>query len=130
VRASQKAEAAKLGAAGVVALDDDADLAKLAQLDSLADTVGGPTVAKLIAKIKPGGVVGSVVGPPPGAKERGLTVHALLAHADPKLLAKLVQSVADGKLTIPIAKKLPLGEARAAHQLVGKGAHGKVLLIP
>jgi NADPH:quinone reductase-like Zn-dependent oxidoreductase len=83
-----------------------------------------------LAKVKAGGTIGSVVGPPPGAMERGLAVHALLAHPDPKLLARLAQAVADGKLAIPIAKKLPLGEVRAAHRLAAQGGQGKIILVP
>jgi NADPH:quinone reductase-like Zn-dependent oxidoreductase len=55
VRASARAEAGKLGADGVVALDDSADLAKLPALDAIADTVGGDTIQGLYGKLKPGG---------------------------------------------------------------------------
>ncbi len=129
VRGKQRAEALKLGADGVVALDDDAELAKLPTLDGIADTVGGETIQKLLAKLAPGGKIGSVVGPPPGAQERGFVVRAFLAHDDSKRLGELAQAVADGKLSIPIAKRFPLAEARAAHELAEKGADGKVLLL-
>jgi len=68
VRGRQKEEARKLGV-DVVALDDDAELKGLPQLDAIADTVGAETVQKLIGKVKPGGTIGSVRGEPPGAKE-------------------------------------------------------------
>jgi NADPH:quinone reductase-like Zn-dependent oxidoreductase len=129
VRASQRAEAATLGADGVVALDDEAELAALPALCSIADTVGGETIARLLGKLKPGGVVGSIVGEPAGAKERGFVVRAMLTHPDSKRLAELAQSVADGKLVIPIAKKLPLSAAGQAQALAQKGAGGKVLLV-
>jgi len=119
----------KLGADGVVALDDDAEIAKLPTLDGIADTVGGETMQKLLAKLAPGGKIGSVVGPPAGAKERGFVVRALVTHDDSKRLGELAQAVADGKLSIPIAKRFPLAEARAAHELAEKGADGKVLLL-
>src|ERR1700686_2992345 len=38
-----------------VATDDDTGIASLATLDAVADTVGGRTAEKLIAKVKPGG---------------------------------------------------------------------------
>jgi NADPH:quinone reductase-like Zn-dependent oxidoreductase len=38
--------------------------------------------------------------------------------------------VADGQLAIPIAKRFPLAEASAAHELAEAGAAGKVLLVP
>jgi NADPH:quinone reductase-like Zn-dependent oxidoreductase len=129
VRGKQRAAALKLGADGVVALDDDAEIAKLPTLDGIADTVGGETMQKLLAKLAPGGKIGSVVGPPAGAKERGFVVRALVTHDDSKRLGELAQAVADGKLSIPIAKRFPLAEAGAAHELAEKGADGKVLLL-
>ena len=128
VRASQRAIASKLGADGVVALDDDGDIANLPQLDGIADTVGGEVIKKLLAKLKPGGTIGSVVGEPAGAKERGFVVHGFWAHPDAKRLATLALAVADGKLVIPIAKRLPLSDARNAQTLAEKGAGGKVVL--
>lgn len=130
VRGTQRAAAAELGADGVVALDDDAELAALPALDSIADTVGGQTIARLLAKLKPGGVIGSIVGEPAAAKERGFIVNAMLTRPDSKRLAELARSVADGKLVIPIAKKLPLSEAGQAQSLAQKGAGGKVVLVP
>jgi NADPH:quinone reductase-like Zn-dependent oxidoreductase len=129
VRGNHRAAAEKLGADGVVALDDDAELAKLPTFGGIADTVGGETMQKLLVKLAPGGKIGSVVGPPAGAKERGFVVRAFMAHDDSKRLGELAQAVADGKLVIPIAKRFPLAEARAAHELAEKGADGKVLLL-
>jgi NADPH:quinone reductase-like Zn-dependent oxidoreductase len=129
VRRAQKADAEKLGADGVVALDDDAELERLPTLDGIADTVGGETVAKLYGKLKPGGTIASVVGEPPGAKARGLVVHPILAHPDARRLASLVKAVADGRLSVPIARKFPLSETRAAQTLAAQHVHGKVLLM-
>ncbi len=129
VRSVQKAEAAKLGASGVVALDDPSDLERVPVLDAVADTVGGDAIKTVLGKVKPGGRIGSVVGEPPGAKERGLVVRAMLTHPDPKRLAELAQAVADGKLVIPIARRFPLAEARQAHKVAERGADGKVLLV-
>jgi NADPH:quinone reductase-like Zn-dependent oxidoreductase len=128
VRSGQKARAAELGADGVVALDDEAEVGKLPQLDGIADTVGGDTIKKLLAKVKPGGTIGSVVGEPAGAKERGLIARGMLAHSDPKRLAELAQAVAAGQLVIPIAKRFPLGDVREAQKLAENGAGGKVIL--
>jgi NADPH:quinone reductase-like Zn-dependent oxidoreductase len=130
VRASQRAEAAKLGADGVVALDDDGDIAKLPALDAIADTLGGPTVQKLYGKLKPGGVIGSVLGEPAGAKERGIVVHAFMAHPDAAMLERYALAVAERKLVIPIVRKMPLAAAREAHEFVENGhPGGKVLLL-
>jgi len=130
VRAKQKAEAQELGAAQVVAIDDDAEIARLPELDAVADTVGGETIAKLIPRIRKGGALGSVVGEPPAAKGRDLRVRAFMAHADPTRLRALAEDVARGELTIPIASRLPLGQAREAQKLAERGGTGKVLLLP
>jgi NADPH:quinone reductase-like Zn-dependent oxidoreductase len=89
VRRAHKAEASKLGADGVVALDDPAEIDRLPPLDVIADTVGGEAIQAVLRKVKPGGRIGSVVGEPAGAKERGLTVKAMLTHPDPGRLAEL-----------------------------------------
>jgi NADPH:quinone reductase-like Zn-dependent oxidoreductase len=129
VRGKHVAAAKALGADGVVALDDARDVAKLPVLDGIATTIGGDAIQPLLAKLKPGGKIGSVVGDPPGAAARGFVVRSFLTHDDPARLAELAQAVADGKLAIPIAKRLPLAEARAAHELAEAGADGKVLLL-
>jgi NADPH:quinone reductase-like Zn-dependent oxidoreductase len=128
VRRSQQEAAAKLNVE-VVALDDDSAIARLPQLDSIADTVGGQTIQKLLGKLKSGGVIGSVVGEPPGAKERGLVVRAYGVHPDGRRLAGLARAVAEGKLVIPIARKFPLAEIREAQTLGERGAGGKVVLV-
>jgi NADPH:quinone reductase-like Zn-dependent oxidoreductase len=127
VRRRQKEEAGKLNV-DVVALDDDAELNRLPQVDAIADTVGGETIQKLLNKVKPGGTIGSVLGEPPGARERGLAVRAHRAHPDSRRLAALAQAVAAGKLTIPIAKRLPLSQIHEAHTLAEQGAGGKIVL--
>jgi len=129
VRGKHRAAAEKLGADSVVALDDDADVGKLPALDGIADTVGGATTQKLLDKVKAGGRIGSVVGEPPGAKERGLAVRAFMARPDAKRLGELAQAVADGKLVIPIAERLPLAEAARAQEIAEKGGAGKVVLL-
>jgi NADPH:quinone reductase-like Zn-dependent oxidoreductase len=128
VRRLQQERAAKLNV-DVVALDDDSSIARLPQLDSIADTVGGQTLQKLLGKVKTGGVIGSVLGEPAGAKERGLVVRAYGVHPDGRRLAELVRAVAEGKLVIPIARKFPLAEIREAQTLVARGAGGKVVLL-
>jgi NADPH:quinone reductase-like Zn-dependent oxidoreductase len=113
VRTEQLAEAARLGADGVVALD------------GIADTLGGPTLARLFAKLKPGGTIGSVVGEPGSAKERGFVVRSLITHPDAKRLGALAQEVAAGRLVIPIARRFRFGEARHAQELAQHHAGGQ-----
>lgn len=128
VRARQREHAERLGVDEVVALDDARDLARLELVDAVADTVGADVVATLLDKIKPGGVLATVLGPPPGARERGLRVAAVLAHSDALRLLELGRAVVDGKLVIPIDHRFPLEQAREAHKTVEAGGVGKVLL--
>jgi NADPH:quinone reductase-like Zn-dependent oxidoreductase len=130
VRSTQVDEAKSLDVDGVVALDDDAAIAELPALDCVADTVGGETLSKLLPKIKDNGTLGSVLGEPEGAKQRGLLVSALMAHPDSARLGQLAAAVAAGSLKIPIAQRFPLAEASAAHALAERGGIGKVLLMP
>ena len=129
VRGRQRAEAELLDADGVVALDDEADIAKLPALDAIADTVGGEAVQRLYGKLKPGGVIGSVVGEPPGAKAKGFTVHAFMAQPDTEMLARYAAAVAAKKLLVPIVKKLPLAQAGEAQARAEDHPGGKVLLL-
>ena len=128
VRKGQVPEAAKLGVESVVALDDPAMVDRIPLLDSIADTVGGETVSRLLPRVKRGGTIGSVLGEPSGAKERGLVVRAIQTHADSKRLAALAQAVVAGELVIPIGGRFPLSNAREAHRLAERGGTGKVLL--
>jgi NADPH:quinone reductase-like Zn-dependent oxidoreductase len=130
VRESQRAEAAKLGASGVVALDDEADLNDLPMLDAIADTVGGESTKKLYDKLKPGGVIASVVGEPAGAKARGFGVRAFMAQPSSAMLSTYAAAVGKGELVIPIARRFPLARAAEAQSLAEKGRPGgKVVLV-
>ncbi|MEJ0008245.1 MAG: NADP-dependent oxidoreductase [Steroidobacteraceae bacterium] len=66
VRTKQLTEARGLGAADVVAIDDDAAISKLS-VDAVADTVGGAVAAKLLAQVKAGGRFGYASVLPEGA---------------------------------------------------------------
>ena len=128
VRAAQLAEAMGIGAAGVVSLDNDAEIAALPPLDAVADTLGGTAMLKLLPKLRSGGTIGSIVGEPMGARERGLIVRVHVTHPDPVRLAALAQLVAARALVVPIVKRLPLSCAAEAQTLAEHLAGGKVVL--
>ncbi len=128
VRKTQKAQAAELGADSVVALDDEAELAALPELDAIADTVGHETIGKLIPHLKKGGTLGSAVGEPPAAKGKPINVRAFMAHPDSKRLGELAACVARKELRIPIAKRFLLAQTAQAQELAERGAGGKVLI--
>jgi NADPH:quinone reductase-like Zn-dependent oxidoreductase len=123
-------EAKTAGADQVVATDDDAAIANLAPLDAVADTVGGRTAEKLIAKVKAGGVYASVVeAPQNAAKYPSVKVVHVFSKFDRKTLEFMAEAVRDGKLVIPISQKLPLSEAAEAQATAEKGGAGKILLV-
>ena len=127
----QMDEAKTVGADQIVATDDDTAIANLPPLDAVADTVGRSTAEKLIAKVKPGGVFASVNGAPQNAATYpSVKVVPVFSHFDRKTLEFMAEAVRDGKLVIPIGKKLPLSEAAEAHATAEKGGIGKILLVP
>ena len=119
-----------VGADQEVATDDDTAIANLPPLDAAADTVGGKTAEKLIAKVRPGGVYASVVEVPQNAAQYPTVkmVH-VFSKFDRKTLEFMAEAVRDGKLVIPISLKLPLSEAAEAQAAAEKGAAGKILLV-
>ena len=126
----QTDEAKTLGADRIVTTDDDTAIANLPQLDAVADTVGGKTAEKLIAKVKPGGVYASVVeAPQNAAKFPSVKVVHVFSKFDRKTLEFMAEAVRDGKLVIPISQKLPLSEAAEAQAVAEKGGVGKILLV-
>src|SRR6266404_144052 len=130
VLGSQEDEAETIGADQVVATDDDNAIANLPMLDVVADTVNGKTAEKLIAKVKPGGVFASVLGAPRNAeKYPTVKVVPVSATPDAKTLQLMGEAVRDGKLVIPISRKLPLGKAAEAQAAAEEGGIGKVLLV-
>jgi NADPH:quinone reductase-like Zn-dependent oxidoreductase len=127
----QMDDAKNVGADQIVATDDDAALANLPPLDAVADTVGGRTAEKLIARVKPGGVYSSVVGAPQNAAAfPSVKLVTVFSHFDRETLQFMAEAVRDGKLVIPIGKKMPLNQAAEAQAAVEKGGIGKILLLP
>ena len=127
----QMDEAKTVGADRVVATDDDTAIANLPPLDAVADAVGGRTTEKLIAKVKPGGVFASVLGAPQNAaRYPSVKVAAVFSKFDRETLEFMAEAVRDGKLVIPISKKMPLSEAAEAQAEAEKGGIGKILLMP
>jgi NADPH:quinone reductase-like Zn-dependent oxidoreductase len=96
----------------------------------VADTIGGRTAEKLIAKVKPGGVFATVLAPPQSAAYYpSVNVVHTFSKFDRKTLEFMAEAVRDGKLVIPISKKLPLSEAAEAQAEAEKGVAGKILLV-
>jgi NADPH:quinone reductase-like Zn-dependent oxidoreductase len=131
VRKSDVDAASQLGADRVVALDDDAAMAALEPVDLIANTVRGPTAARLLAKVKPGGRFASVTGAPDGADSyRQIRIKTQVSKQDPDAYLHAAKGVLDGRLHIAISMTLPLSQAAQGHAAVERGGVGKVLLTP
>jgi NADPH:quinone reductase-like Zn-dependent oxidoreductase len=128
VRKQQKEEAAELGADGVYAIDDPAEAEKVPEVDAIADTVGGDTINSLLPHLRNGGRLGSVVGEPGGARDRGILVDAFQEHPDGHRLQELADSVARGDIRIPIGRTFTFSQVRDAVRYAQEGHGGKVLL--
>src|SRR5580698_3891558 len=127
---TQMDQAKTIGADQALATDDDTAIASLAPLDAVADTVGGGTAEKLIAKVKPGGGYASVVEVPQNAaKYPSVKVVHVFSKFDRKTLEFMAEAVRDGKLIIPISQKLALSDAAEAQAAAEKGGIGKILLV-
>jgi NADPH:quinone reductase-like Zn-dependent oxidoreductase len=130
VRKSQLKAAAELGADFVLALDDEAAMQKLGFLDAVADTVGYTTAELLLAKVKPGGIFASVLGPPANAAMNPtIRIVPIMVKPDPESLRNLAEEVLAGHFKIPVDRMLPLEQAAEAHAAAEKGGIGKILLL-
>lgn len=131
VRDRQKKQAESLGADQVIAIDSDFEIESLPELDAIADTVDGEVIAKLIPKLKRGGVLGSVLGKPKAAEGKEIRVEAFSAQPDPERLRKLAEAVRDRTFSIPVVRKFKLSEAGKAQTLSEQGSvDGKIALVP
>lgn len=131
VRGSQIEEAKNLPAHEVVAIDDEAELKKLRNLDAVADTVGGTAAHRAIKTLKPRGVFGTVLAPPKDAAKFDVQFRTMRAEPDASRLYQLADDVSRGSLVIPIAKVMPLDQIREAQQEAENGhPHGKIIVKP
>jgi NADPH:quinone reductase-like Zn-dependent oxidoreductase len=130
VRERQKIQAQALGAERVIAIDSDSEIRSLPDLDAIADTVDGEIIGKLIAKLKRGGVLGSVLGKPKAAEGKDIRVEAVSVQPNPTVLERLAEAVRTGNLSIPVVRTFKLSEAAAAQKFAEEGhVEGKVVLI-
>ena len=130
VRMRQLTEAETLDVFRVLPLDDEDALAQLDMLDGVADTVGGETAARLLAKVRSGGRFGYVSVLPDGLQAQfpAVKVERVFAHPDAAKLREFADDLRDGNFILPISQRLTLKEAAAAHERLEKGGGGKIVL--
>ena len=131
VRASQLAEARMLGVVDAVAIDDDAAIAGLPQVDGVADTVGGDTAAKLFERVRDGGRFGYASVLPAEVAQRNptVTITRVYTRPDASKLREFADDLRDGTFVLPIARRMSLRQAAEAHALAQAGGAGKIVLV-
>jgi NADPH:quinone reductase-like Zn-dependent oxidoreductase len=97
-------------------------------VDAVLDTVGGETQNQSFRVLKRGGILVSLISPPPqpaGYRSAFFMVDVTTTRLD--ALARLLDS---GKLTADVGTVLPLEEARTAHEMLAGAPHkrGKIVL--
>lgn len=129
VRKKQRDEAIALGATAAIDVEDDDSIASLGVVDGVADTLNHEIAAKLIGKVKPGGIFGSVLGNPSNAAlHPTVKVNAMMAVPDPPAVVHYAEAIRDGKLKLPLDRVLPMEDVAEAHALAEKGAKGKIVM--
>src|SRR5580692_3370083 len=122
-----------LGAHEVVNTETD-NLTNFARrADAVIDTVGGPAQEQLLNFVRPGGIIVSSVSRPNVqlAQKRRVRVDYFIVEVNTTQLARPSAMYDKNELVVPVGSVLPLGEARAAHEmLAGTRAHkrGKIVL--
>jgi NADPH:quinone reductase-like Zn-dependent oxidoreductase len=104
----------------------------LKDVDVVIDTVGGETLDRSFAVLKPGGVLVSSVSLPDQDKAaqhhvRGVFFLVAVTSAG---LARIADLLDTGRITTNVGEVLPLAEARLAHEMLAGKPHkrGKIVL--
>lgn len=97
----------------------------------LAISTAAAVAANLLAHIRPGGKVASIVRMPEGTTvPEGVTIIELYHRTDAAMMADVAAAASRGSLHIPVARVFTLEQLGDAHLAVAAGAAGKVLVKP
>jgi len=122
---------AGLGAGRVV---DHGGLDALAgQFDIVVDPRGGADFERLLAVLRPGGIVVTLKGEAPGMRKlalaRGVRAGFTYVQPDGAVLTEVAELMARGSVTAEVERVLPLADAAAAHEIGERGhVRGKLVL--
>ena len=107
---------------------------QVGDLDVVLDTIGGETLARSFAVLKPGGVLVSSAGEPDQeeAKRRSVRAVFFLVAVTTARLDEIGALLQSGALRTNVGEVLPLAEARLAHAMLAGTPHrpGKIVLVP
>ena len=102
-------------------------------VDLVFDAVGGETLSRSMAVVKPGGKLVSIAGQPSenDARARDIEAPRILVHTSRDQLAQIADLIDQGVLTPTVEHQLPPSEAREAHRLSEeRHVRGKIVLVP
>lgn len=95
-----------------------------------AISAAAPVVGNVIANVRSGGTVASIVPVPETANADGRVIVLEIYHrTDADTMAAVVKAASEGALVIPVAEVFPLEEIGAA-QTASVSAQGKIVLKP
>ncbi|MBD8608730.1 NADP-dependent oxidoreductase [Aeromicrobium sp. CFBP 8757] len=107
---------------------------ELSGLDLVIDPFGGESVARSLAVVRDGGVVASLLDVRDedvvAARERGIVLDRIRIVPSRSALQTVVDLIEAGHLTVHVAATYPLEQAAVAHEELGRGVTGKLVLIP
>ncbi len=129
VRPSHFDEARKLGAQEVIPLEGGYAHNPAPSFDHVADTVGGPAVAKLCQYLVPHGSIITVSTTPIDPAGLSQTPIFFGYQHDGARLGQIVRDTIAGTITMPVARRLPLASAAEAHRLMEAGGLGGKIIL-
>jgi NADPH:quinone reductase-like Zn-dependent oxidoreductase len=100
-------------------------------VDVVLDLVGGETLERSYAVVRPGGILVTVAGQPSAeaARQRGIRAVAIRVRPDGADLARIAALIDAGKIRPAVSEVLPLAEARRAQEASqGRHTRGKLVL--
>ncbi len=101
------------------------------KVDVVFDTIGGDTQQRSWQLLNRGGILVSIISPPPedAAAAHGVRQAFVFIQPDAEILERLGKLATAGTLKVHVEEVLPLGEARRAQELSQGGhARGKIVL--
>ena len=102
------------------------------EVDAVIDLVGGETLERSFAVLRPGGVLCSAVAQPDQARaaERGVRALFMLVDVNTAALVEIGRLLATGRLRTNVGEILPLDQAVLAHRMLEGAPHkpGKIVL--
>lgn len=122
----------RLGAQTVVDFKKTRFEEAISPVDVVIDTVGGETRDRSLPILKPGGILVTVVSPPPArtGEVDGVSIVFFLVEVTTARLNTLTELFESRKLCVDVGTVLSLADARVAHQMLAGAPHarGKIVL--